>query len=68
MNHGWLFKLNPLGLASADPYIIKRMLDDNQVLRDSFFIDLCSLIKDYSKVLNLSYIGFPASCKSVFSL
>ena len=47
--------------------VIKRMLDDNQELWDSFFIDLCTLIKDYSNVLNLFYIGFPASWKSVLS-
>lgn len=24
MNHGWLFKLNPLGLAIADPYNVTK--------------------------------------------
>lgn len=47
--------------------VIKRMLADNQELWDSFFIDLCSLIKDYSNVLNLSFIGFPTNWKSVLS-
>lgn len=47
--------------------VIKRMLTDNQELWDSFFIDLCSLIKDHSNVLNLSFIGFPTNWKSVLS-
>lgn len=47
--------------------VIKRMLEDNQNLWDSFFIELCSLFKDYSNVLNLSFIGFPANWKSVLS-
>lgn len=47
--------------------VIKRMLEENQPLWDSFFIGLCSLIKDYSSVINLSYIGFPDNWKSVLS-
>ncbi len=47
--------------------VLKRMLNNNQELWDSFFIELCSLFKEYSSVINLSFIGFPDNWETILS-
>ena len=47
--------------------VIKRMLQDNTGLWNSFYNGLYTLIESYSEEVNLSFIGFPDNWKDVLS-
>lgn len=51
MNHGWLFKLNPLGLAIADPYIDSNL----QILSDK--IGMKMLLENKSNIRTTILLG-----------
>lgn len=47
--------------------VVKRMLQDNTDLWNSFYNGLYTLIESYSEEVNLSFIGFPDNWKDVLS-
>lgn len=45
--------------------VVKKMLDNNKDIWDSFYGEMESLLDEYSDVVRLSYMGFPKNWKEV---
>ena len=45
--------------------VLKRMLNNNKSAWDDFYSDMEKLIKDYSSVIKLSYMGFPKNWEEI---